>query len=161
MILVVSSEAGVRQGLTSDIARRCGADYTVAAWPPPTRLWTGWTPGLRPRRQGARRRRRAAGEFLPSDFLLRVHRRQPQAKRVLLIERGNWSSGAKLVVGSSGRLGHGSGERRVSRQQAHKDKCRRYRPREVAVHEMRRTLLAGGFVIGSAAFPKEPPLAFS
>ena len=26
---------------------------------------------------------------------------------------------------------------------------------------MRRTLLAGGFVIGSAAFPKEPPLAFS
>jgi hypothetical protein len=97
VILVVSSEAGVRQGLTSDIARRCGADYTVAAWPPPTRLWTGWTPGLRPRRQGARRRRRAAGEFLPSDFLLRVHRRQPQAKRVLLIERGNWSSGHPAV----------------------------------------------------------------
>lgn len=34
---------------------------------------------------------------MPSDFLLRVHRRQPQAKRVLLIERGNWSSGHPVV----------------------------------------------------------------
>ena|SRR5829696_3198476 len=31
LILVVSVEEGVRQGLTSDIARRFGADYTVAA----------------------------------------------------------------------------------------------------------------------------------
>ena len=93
---------------------------------------------------------------MPSDFLLRVHRRQPQAKRVLLIERGNWSSGHPVV--SVMALGRGV----LTGQQAHRAKMPPlYRPREVAVHEMRRTLLVGGFVIGSAALPKEPPLAFS
>jgi hypothetical protein len=33
----------------------------------------------------------------PSDFLLGVHRLQPQAKRILLIEQGNWSSGHPVI----------------------------------------------------------------
>ena len=68
--------------------------------PPPRPLSTDWTPGSPP----------AAGSALviaderlsdpsPTDFLLQVRRLDPQAKRILLIKRGNWSSGHPVVSG--------------------------------------------------------------
>ena len=92
LILVVSSEEYVRQGLTSDLGRRFGADYTVAA------VATTDAALDRIEAQASDRAETALvivderlGDPLPSDFLLRVHQRQPQAKRILLIERGNYS----------------------------------------------------------------------
>ena len=35
----------------------------------------------------------------PADFLLAVHRLQPQAKRILLVKRGNWSSVHPVISG--------------------------------------------------------------
>ena len=92
LILVVSGEEDVRQGLTDDIARRFGADYTVAA------VATTDAALDRLDAQASARAETALvivderlGDPLPPDFLHGIHRRQPQAKRILLIERGNYS----------------------------------------------------------------------
>jgi thioredoxin reductase (NADPH) len=100
LILVVSGEEAVRVGLGRDIARRFGADYSIAAADAPDSALD------RIEAQAA-----AGGEIalvildeglanpLPADFLLAVHRLEPQAKRILLIKRGNWSSGHPVVSG--------------------------------------------------------------
>src|SRR5215218_6569521 len=100
LILVVSGEEGVRHGLASDIARRFGADYTVAA--------AETTDAALDRLEsqtgaGAGTALVIADERLsnppPADFLLHVRQTDPQAKRILLIRRGNWSSGHPVVSG--------------------------------------------------------------
>jgi thioredoxin reductase (NADPH) len=98
LILVVSADEAVRQQLVRDIVRRFGADYDVTAEPT--------TDAALDRLES----RRSAGDDTAlvivderlgnpplSDFLLGVHRLQPQAKRILLIERGNWSSGHPVI----------------------------------------------------------------
>ena len=98
LILVVSGDERVRQQLVHDIARRFGADYWVAAEPT-----TDAALGRLESQVAA-----GAGTALvivderlanppPADFLLRVHQLHPQAKRILLIKRGNWSSGHPVV----------------------------------------------------------------
>jgi thioredoxin reductase (NADPH) len=100
LILVVSGEEDVREGLIRDIARRFGADYTVAA------AATTEAALDRMKSQTAA----GAGTALvivderlsnppPADFLLHVRQVEPQAKRILLIRRGNWSSGHSVVSG--------------------------------------------------------------
>jgi thioredoxin reductase (NADPH) len=99
LILIVSGDEGVRQQLVHDIARRFGADYTVAA---------AATTDAALDQMGSSQAAAGADTALvivderlanppPADFLLRVHRLQPQAKRILLIKRGNWSSENPVV----------------------------------------------------------------
>jgi thioredoxin reductase (NADPH) len=97
LILVVSADEGVRQGLVHDIGRRFGADYAVAA--------ATTTAEALDRLEGQAGEAETALVILderlsrPSaEFLLRVHRLQPHAKRVLLIGRGNWSSHHPVVA---------------------------------------------------------------
>ena len=92
LILVLSGDEAVRCGLVGDIAHRFGADYAVTA---------AATPVAAPERLGLQASAGARtalvviderlGNPPPADFLRRVHQLQPQAKRVLLIERGNYS----------------------------------------------------------------------
>jgi thioredoxin reductase (NADPH) len=92
LILVVSGDEAVRQGLVDDIAHRFGADYTVTA---------ARTIDAALERLESQISTRAdtalviiderLGNPPPADFLRRVHSLQPQAKRILLIERGNYS----------------------------------------------------------------------
>ena len=100
LILVVSADEDVQQGLVRDIARRFSADYTVAA--------VASAEAARDRLDsriaaGGRTALVIADERLsdpsPTDFLLQVRRLDPQAKRILLIRRGNWSSGHPIVSG--------------------------------------------------------------
>ena len=98
LILVVSGEEGVRQGLVHDIARRFGADYSVAAAATThaalDRLESQASAGADTALVIVDER---LGTPLPADFLLRVHSLQPHAKRVLLIERGNYSFSHPVV----------------------------------------------------------------
>ncbi len=98
LVLVVSGSEYVRERLARDIARRFGADYTVTA--------AATTDAALDHIQA--QAAAGAGTALaivdeeitnpPSaDFLLQVRRLQPQAKRILLIKRGNWSSGHPVV----------------------------------------------------------------
>jgi thioredoxin reductase (NADPH) len=100
LILVVSDNEGVRLRLVHEIARRFGADYTVTA------------AATSEAAMNAVGSQAAAGTDTalvivdegfsnppPADLLLRVHRLQPQAKRILLIKRGNWSSGHPVISG--------------------------------------------------------------
>ena len=98
LILVVSGDQIVRQQLVHDIAHRFGADYTVHAAPT--------TAAALDRLEGQVSSGAATalvivderlGNPAPSGFLLRVHRLQPQAKRILLIERGNYSARHPVV----------------------------------------------------------------
>ena len=98
LILVVSGDETVRQRLVHDIARRFGADYTVTA--------AATTEAALDRLEdqasaGADTALVIVDERLgnppPADFLLRVHRLHPQAKRIMLIERGNYSSRHPVV----------------------------------------------------------------
>jgi thioredoxin reductase (NADPH) len=100
LILVVSGSEGVRQQLVHDIVRRFGADYAVTS--------AATTDAALDRlgsqvAAGADTALVIVDERLanppPADFLLRVHSLQPQAKRILLIKRGNWSSGHPVVMG--------------------------------------------------------------
>ena len=97
LILVVSGDERVRQGLVPDIGRRFGADYTVAA--------AATTDAALDRLEAQVGQAETALVILderlpraPADFLLRVHRLHPHAKRVLLIKRGNWSSAHPVVA---------------------------------------------------------------
>jgi thioredoxin reductase (NADPH) len=99
LILVVSGDEVVRQQLVHDIVHRFGADYTVAA---------AATTDAALDRLGSQASSGAAtalvivderlGNPPPSDFLRRVHQLEPQAKRILLIERGNYSSRHPVVT---------------------------------------------------------------
>ena len=100
LILVVSGEEGVRQGLVHDIARRFGADYTVTAVATTDaaldRLGSQAAAGADTALVIVDER---LGNPPPADFLLHVRQTEPQAKRILLIRRGNWSSGHPVVSG--------------------------------------------------------------
>jgi thioredoxin reductase (NADPH) len=99
LILVVSGGEVIRQQLVHDIAHRFGADYTVAA---------ASTTDAALHRLGSQASSGAAtalvivderlGNPPLSDFLRRVHQLVPQAKRILLIERGNYSSRHPVVT---------------------------------------------------------------
>jgi thioredoxin reductase (NADPH) len=99
LILVVSGNEVVRRQLVHDIAHRFGADYTVAA---------AAATDAALHRLGSQASSGAAtalvivderlGNPPPSAFLRRVHQLQPQAKRILLIERGNYSSRHPVVT---------------------------------------------------------------
>jgi thioredoxin reductase (NADPH) len=99
LILVVSGNEVVRQQLVHDIAHRFGADYAVAA---------AETTDAALDRLDAQASSGAStalvivderlGNVPPSDFLRRVHQLEPQAKRILLIERGNYSSRHPVVT---------------------------------------------------------------
>jgi thioredoxin reductase (NADPH) len=93
LILVVSGEEGVRVGLGHDIARRFGADYSIAAVDTPDSALDRIEAHAA---AGAETALVVLDEQVanppPADFLLTVHRLQPQAKRILLVKRGNWSS---------------------------------------------------------------------
>ena len=99
LILVVSGDEVVRQQLVHDIAHRFGADYTVAA---------AATTDAALDRLGSQASSGAAtalvivderlGNPPPSAFLRRVHQLEPEAKRILLIERGNYSSRHPVVT---------------------------------------------------------------
>jgi thioredoxin reductase (NADPH) len=105
LILVVSGDEDVRRQLGHDIARRFGADYAIKAAATveaaleqvKSRVDDGSGTALViiDERLDAR---------MSSDFLLHLHRLQPQAKRILLIQRGNWSSAHPVV--SAMALGH-------------------------------------------------------
>ena len=98
LILVVSGDEEVRQQLVRDIARRFGADYWVAAAPTTDAALGRLESQIA---AGAGTALVIVDERLanppPADFLLRVHQLQPQAKRILLIKRGNWSSGHPVI----------------------------------------------------------------
>jgi thioredoxin reductase (NADPH) len=98
LILVVSGDERVREQLVLDIARRFGADYIVTA--------AATTDAALERMQA--QAAAGAGTALvivderlqnppPADFLLRVHQLQPQARRILMIQRGNWSSAHPVI----------------------------------------------------------------
>ena len=99
LILVVSGNEGVRQQLVHDIAHRFGADYALAA---------AATTDAALDRLGSQASSGAGtalvivderlGNAPPSDFLRRIHQLEPQAKRILLIERGNYSSRHPVVT---------------------------------------------------------------
>jgi thioredoxin reductase (NADPH) len=100
LILVVSGDEGVRQQLVHDIARRFSADYSVTA--------ADTTDAALDQMEshaaaGAGTALVIVDEQLanppPADFLQRVRQLQPQAKRILLIKRGSWSSGHPVVSG--------------------------------------------------------------
>ncbi len=98
LILVVSGDGAVRRGLVDDIAHRFGADYAVTAVATADaalhRLESRLAAGLRTALV-------IVDEQLPeqarSDLLRHVSRQQPLAKRILLIERGNWSSDHPVI----------------------------------------------------------------
>ena len=98
LILIVSGDQVVRQQLVHDIAHRFGADYTVQAAPTTDaaldRLEDQVSTGAATALVIVDER---LGNPAPSGFLLRVHRLQPQAKRILLIERGNYSARHPVV----------------------------------------------------------------
>ena len=99
LILVVPGTEGVRQQLVHDIAHRFGADYALAA---------AATTDAALDRVGSQASSGAStalvivderlGNAPPSDFLRRIHQLEPQAKRILLIERGNYSSRHPVVT---------------------------------------------------------------
>ena len=96
MILVVTGDETVRRQLVHDIAHRFGADYTVT---------TAATTAAALRRLQDQASAGAATALVivderlghQPDFLLRVHRLHPQAKRIMLIERGDYSSSHPVV----------------------------------------------------------------
>jgi thioredoxin reductase (NADPH) len=98
LILVVSGDEVVRQQLVHDIAHRFAADYTVAA--------AATTDAALDRLSSQASSRSATALVIvderlgnpPSDFLRHVHQLQPQAKRILLIKRGNYSSRHPVVT---------------------------------------------------------------
>ena len=98
LILIVSGDEAVRQQLVHDIAHRFGADYTVDGGATPDaaldRLEDQVSSGAATALVIVDER---LGNPAPSSFLLRVHRLHPQAKRILLIERGNYSARHPVV----------------------------------------------------------------
>lgn len=98
LILVVSGEEDVRQRLVHDIAHRFGADYTVTAAATADAALDSLASQ---RAAGAEVALVIVDERLadppPAEFLLGAHQRQPRAKRILLIKRGNSSSRHPVV----------------------------------------------------------------
>ncbi len=99
LILVVSGNETVRQQLVHDIAHRFRADYAVAGAATTDaaldRLGSQGSSGATTALVVVDER---LGDLPSSDFLRRVHQLEPQAKRILLIERGNYSSRHPVVT---------------------------------------------------------------
>jgi thioredoxin reductase (NADPH) len=93
VFLVVSESREVREELAADLRRRFAADYRVVGVASPTaalttladlaRVWEDVTLLIADER---------LTEMGAVDFLVRAHELHPAAKRVLLVERGDWSS---------------------------------------------------------------------
>ena len=96
LILVVSGDEAVRRQLVHDIAHRFDADYTVTAAATPDAALSLLQDHAS---SGAATALVIVDERLgnPPDFLQRVHRLHPQAKRILLIERGYYSSSHPVI----------------------------------------------------------------
>jgi thioredoxin reductase (NADPH) len=91
--LVIAEDEDVRQGLSADLRRRFAADYRVVGVASPT---TALTMLADLARAGEAVTLLIADERLTEmgavDFLVRAHELHPAAKRVLLVERGDWSA---------------------------------------------------------------------
>jgi len=96
LILVVSGDEAVRRQLVHDIAHRFDADYTVTAAAAPDAALSLLQDHAS---SGAATALVIVDERLgnPPDFLQRVHRLHPQAKRILLIERGYYSASHPVI----------------------------------------------------------------
>jgi thioredoxin reductase (NADPH) len=93
VFLVIAENGSVREGLAEDLRRRFEADYRVVGVASPT---TALTILADLARAGEAVTLLIADERLTEmgavDFLVRAHELHPAAKRVLLIERGDWSA---------------------------------------------------------------------
>ena len=91
--LVVAENGNVREELSADLGRRFAADYRVVGVASPT---TALTMLAELARASEDVTLLIADERLTEmgavDFLARAHELHPAAKRVLLIERGDWSA---------------------------------------------------------------------
>ena len=93
VFLVIAENGGVREGLSGDLRRRFAADYRVVGVASPAAALTVLADLAR---VGEAVALLIADERLtemdPVDFLVRAHELHPAAKRVLLVERGDWSA---------------------------------------------------------------------
>jgi thioredoxin reductase (NADPH) len=98
VLLLVTNNQAVRAGMVYDLNRRFGADYQVIGL-------TSDEEALAPLQSARDRQSRVAliivdehlGGSGAIDFLVRAHALSPSARRVLLIDRGNWSSAHPVV----------------------------------------------------------------
>ncbi len=93
VFLVIAENRSVREGLAEDLRRRFAADYQVAGVASPIAALTMLADMAR---TGEAVTLLIADERLTEmgavDFLVRAHDLHPAAKRVLLVERGDWSA---------------------------------------------------------------------
>ncbi|HEY6595388.1 MAG TPA: FAD-dependent oxidoreductase [Asanoa sp.] len=93
VFLVVAENESVREGLSADLRRRFTADYRVVGVASPTTALTMLADLARAAKDVtlliADERLTEMGAV---DFLVRAHELHPAAKRVLLVERGDWSA---------------------------------------------------------------------
>jgi thioredoxin reductase (NADPH) len=93
VFLVIAEDEHVREGLSADLRRRFAADYRVVGVASPTLALTMLTDLAH---ASADVPLLIADERLVEmgavDLLVRAHELHPAAKRVLLVERGDWSS---------------------------------------------------------------------
>ena len=93
VFLVIAENGGVREGLSEDLRRRFAADYRIVDVASPT---AGLTVLADLARAGEAVTLLIADERLTEmgavDFLVRAHELHPAAKRVLLVEPGDWST---------------------------------------------------------------------
>jgi thioredoxin reductase (NADPH) len=98
VFLVIVEDEEVREGLATDLRRRFAADYRVVGVASPTTALTMLADLARATEDVtlliADERLAEMGAV---DFLVRAHELHPAAKRVLLVERGDWSSAHPAV----------------------------------------------------------------
>src|SRR5919107_1902387 len=93
VVLVIAENDEVRDGLSADLRRRFAADYRVVGAASPITALTMLTELARAAQEVTLL---IADERLTEmdavEFLVRAHELHPAAKRVLLVERGDWSA---------------------------------------------------------------------
>jgi thioredoxin reductase (NADPH) len=98
VFLVIAEDGSVREGLSADLRRRFAADYRVVGLASPTAALTMLTDLAHASQEVtlliADERLTEMGAV---DFLVRAHELHPAAKRVLLVERGDWSSAHPVI----------------------------------------------------------------
>jgi len=93
VFLVVAENGQVREELSADLRRRFGADYRVAGVASPTTALTMLADWAHDSQDVALLiAQERLTELGAVDFLVRAHELHPTAKRVLLVERGDWSA---------------------------------------------------------------------
>jgi thioredoxin reductase (NADPH) len=99
VFLVIAENGSVREGLSADLRRRFEADYRVVGVASPTTALTMLTELAHASQDVtlliADERLTEMGAV---DFLERAHELHPAAKRVLLVERGDWSSAHPAIT---------------------------------------------------------------